>query len=444
MRSQKFLLQSTNGQHLSTQCDLAGHCDICAHRDLRQGRNQRRAHSDTSARAILGGGALWHVDMDVLLFMKIGSNAQADRPAANHRQRRGNRLAHHLAQRAGLGEPPFARYHSRLDRQQLATDLSPGQPGDLPYLILLFGEPVTELANTQEMLERIGIHNHMEAFLGRMLLDHLAAHLGQLALKAANTGLAGVVADDVPDSGFLEFQLALLQTIGLNLLGRQIPCGNVDLFVLGIAWQADDFHAVEQRRRNVHRVGGTEEHHVREVIVDLQIMIVEVVVLLRVQHLEQCRGRIAAHVAAHLVDLVEQEQRVAHAHLGHLLDQTARHGTDVGAAMAANLGFVTHTAQRHANKLAIGRTCNGFGEGRLADTGRPYQAEHRPLELLHTLLHGEILKDAVLDLFQTIVVGVEHLFCLGEVQPDLAGGFPRHVHQPVDIGPHYRRFGRHR
>ena len=85
------------------------------------------------------------------------------------------------------------------------------------------------------MLERIGIHNHMEAFLGRMLLDHLAAHLGQLALKAANTGLAGVVANDVPDSGFLELQLALLQTIGLDLLGRQIPCGNVDLLVLGIA-----------------------------------------------------------------------------------------------------------------------------------------------------------------------------------------------------------------
>ena len=70
--------------------------------------------------------------MDVLLFMEIGSNAQADRPAANHRQRRGNRLAHHLAQRAGLGEPPFARYHGRLDRQQLATDLSQASPVTCP------------------------------------------------------------------------------------------------------------------------------------------------------------------------------------------------------------------------------------------------------------------------------------------------------------------------
>jgi hypothetical protein len=43
------------------------------------------------------------------------------------------------------------------------------------------------------------------------------------------------------------------------------------------------------------------------------------VVLFRIEHLEQRRGGVAAVVHAHLVDLVEQEQRIAYAGLGHFL-----------------------------------------------------------------------------------------------------------------------------
>ncbi len=59
------------------------------------------------------------------------------------------------------------------------------------------------------------------------------------------------------------------------------------LLVLGIAGDADDLHAVHQRRRNVERVRRRNEHHVREVVIDLEVMVVEGVVLLRIQHLEQ-------------------------------------------------------------------------------------------------------------------------------------------------------------
>ena len=44
---------------------------------------------------------------------------------------------------------------------------------------------------------------------------------------------------------------------------------------------------------------------------DVEVVVAEGVVLLRVEHLEQRRGRIAAEVGAHLVDLVEHEHRVA-------------------------------------------------------------------------------------------------------------------------------------
>ncbi|MNJ37533.1 hypothetical protein D3C77_323530 [compost metagenome] len=173
-------------------------------------------------------------------------------------------------------------------------------------------------------------------------------------------------------------------------------------------------------------------------------MIVEVVVLLGIEHLKQRRGRIATHVAAHLVDFVEQEQRVAYAHLGHLLNQTTRHRTDVGTTMATNLGLITHTAQGHAHELAIGGAGNRLGQGRFTNTRRPNQAQHRTANFLHALLYGEVLKDALLDLLQTVMVSIEDFFSLGQVQAHLALSLPRHLHQPVQVRAHHGGFGRHR
>src|SRR5690606_17906879 len=136
--------------------------------------------------------------------------------------------------------------------------------------------------------------------------------------------------------------------------------GDVDLLVLRVAWQTDDLHPVKQRPGDVHRVGGAEEHHIRQVVIDFQIVIVEVVVLLGVEHFEQRRGRVATHVLPHLVDFIEQEQRVAHTDLGHLLYQTPGHGAYVGAAVTADLRLVSHPAKRHAHKLAVGRGGDGF------------------------------------------------------------------------------------
>src|SRR3546814_10143499 len=67
----------------------------------------------------------------------------------------------------------------------------------------------------------------------------------------------------------------------LDLLGDEVALCDLDLFILGISGQADDLHAVQQRLRHVERVRRRHEHHVRQVVVDLQIVIVELGVLLR-------------------------------------------------------------------------------------------------------------------------------------------------------------------
>jgi hypothetical protein len=73
----------------------------------------------------------------------------------------------------------------------------------------------------------------------------------------------------------------------LLLLGDQVALGDLDLLVLGVAGDADDLHAVHQGLRHVQAVGRGDEHHVRKVEIDFQIMVVEGGVLFRVQHFQQ-------------------------------------------------------------------------------------------------------------------------------------------------------------
>ena len=129
-------------------------------------------------------------------------------------------------------------------------------------------------------------------------------------------------------------------------------------------------------------VRGADEHHLREVVVDVEVVIVEGVVLLRVEHLEQRRRRIAAEVHRHLVDLVEQEDRVARAGLLQALDDLARQRADVGAAMAADLGLVAHAAERDAHELAARGARDRLAERGLADARRADEAEDRALHAL--------------------------------------------------------------
>src|SRR5438876_3034486 len=46
---------------------------------------------------------------------------------------------------------------------------------------------------------------------------------------------------------------------------------DLDLLVLGVTGDADDLHAVHQGRRNVERVRRRDEHHVGEIVVDLEV-----------------------------------------------------------------------------------------------------------------------------------------------------------------------------
>ena len=138
----------------------------------------------------------------------------------------------------------------------------------------------------------------------------------------------------------------------LELARNQVLLGDLGLLALGVAGEIDDLHPVEQRAGDVlDEIRRRDEEHLAQVERHAEIVIGERVVLRRVEHFEQCRGRIALERDAELVDLVEQEDRVLGAGLLHPLDDPARHRTDVGAAMAADVGLVAGAAERDADVL---------------------------------------------------------------------------------------------
>ena len=160
----------------------------------------------------------------------------------------------------------------------------------------------------------------------------------------------------------------------LQLAPEQVVAGDGHLLVLGVAVEADDLHPVEQRPGDgVDHVGGGDEQHLGQVELHLEVVVAEGVVLCRIEHLEQRRGRVAPVVGSQLVDLVEHDDRVHGAGLAEGAHQPAGLGAHVGAAVPSDLGLVADAAQGHPDE----RPSEGPGH-RLAQRGLAHARRDRP------------------------------------------------------------------
>src|SRR5579863_9413308 len=300
------------------------------------------------------------------------------------------RFLHDVAELAGDGELAFAVEDLHFSRQDGAADLGPCQAGDKAYFALLVGFGIAEPGNAEELGDVVG--GELFAMLGALLNDlarHLAAHVADLAFQVADAGFARVVADDLENGIILEDDVLIAQAGLLALLLDEILARDLQLFKFGVALQAKDFHAVLQRRGNgVSHVGGGDEQDLGEVVINVEVVVLEGGVLFGVEDFEQSRGGIAAEVGRHLVHFVKQEDRVLGARALHVLDDLAGKRSDVGAAVAANFGFVAYAAQGEANELAAGGLGDGHAQRGFADAWRPGEAEDGAFGILDKLANG--------------------------------------------------------
>ena len=86
------------------------------------------------------------------------------------------------------------------------------------------------------------------------------------------------------------------------------------------------------------------------------------IVLLRVQYLQQRRGRVAPKIIAQLVNFVQHKERVARPHPAHRLNDAAGQRPDIGAPVAPNFRLIAHAAQAHPHKLAAQGVGNGTAD----------------------------------------------------------------------------------
>ena len=391
----------------------------------------------------LGTAPCRHMQVDLGVAQPLGRDAERVRVGAHPGERCLRRFAHHVAELAGQAQAQAlaAGQHGGLDEQDVAAVVGVREPDDDAGLGGALGSLGQVRRRAERLLDESGVdlqqlRRRGGAARARHPPRRLAQQRGDEALQIANAGLAGVVVHHALQRLVVDCDLGRGEPVRLELARHQVPPRDLQLVAPGVAGQLDHLHAVEQRRRDRRqRIRGGDEHHLREVEGDLDVVVAERVVLLRIEHLEQRGRRVAAEVDAQLVDLVEQEDRIARAGAAQALEDAAGQRADVGAAMAADLGLVAHAAERRASELASQRARDRAAERRLADAGRADEAEDRTLRRRRELAYREELENAVLHLLEIVVVRVEDVARGLQVEPIFGLFRPRQVDDPLDVGP---------
>ena len=274
-------------------------------------------------------------------------------------------LAHDLSELARDDQPALAGNGGGLDEEDVAADRRHGQArghaGVGSALADLVAEALPPEPGTNAALVDAG---GLPLARGD-LRGGLAADRGDLAVEVPDAGLARVLGDDQPERLVAELDVLRVEPVRLELLRDEVALGDAELLLLGVAREADDLHPVLERRRDrLELIGRADEEHLREIEGQVQIVVAEARVLRGVEHLEHRARRIAAPVGAHLVDLVDHEDRVPGAGVADCAEDGAREGADVRAAVAANLGLVTDAPDGDAGELAPERRARSTGRAR--------------------------------------------------------------------------------
>ena len=181
-------------------------------------------------------------------------------------------------------------------------------------------------------------------------------------------------------------------------------------------------------------IGGGDEEDLRKIERQIEIVIAESIVLLRIENLQQRRRRIAAVVVAELVNLVEHHDGIVNTGAADRLNYAARHRADVGATMSAQFGFVAHATERHALKLPSQRARDRTTQRSLANSRRSDKTENRTLGVRSQLDHGQKLEDAFLHVFEAIVVFIENLARFVQIEFVFRRFPPGQFQDVVEIG----------
>ena len=109
--------------------------------------------------------------------------------------------------------------------------------------------------------------------------------------------------------------------------------------------------------------------------------------------------------------------------------------------MAADLGLVVHAAHGDARELAAERARDGAAQRRLADAGRPDEAQDGAFQHRPQLQHGQVVKYPLLHFFQVVVIFVQDGSGVFHIDVRAGGDGPRQAGHPFQPGTGHAVFG---
>ena len=246
---------------------------------------------------------------------------------------------------------------------------------------------------------------------------HLASHPADRLFQKAHARFARVAADDLLERRIGQDELLRRQTGLLKLPRHDVALGDLDLFLVAVAGEPEDFQAIEQGARDrVQAICRRDEEDLRQIERKIEVVVAERMVLSRVEDFQKRCRRIAAIIVAELVHLVEHHHRIVDTGSAQRLQNPARHGADIRAAVATQLRLVVHAAETDAFEFASHRPRDRLSERRLANSRWADEAQDRRLGLRIQLEHCEVLQDALLDFFEIVVILIQHLMCVAQVE----------------------------
>src|SRR3990172_13382663 len=332
---------------------------------------------DTGGRPVLWNGAFGDVNVDVHAAVEFPLQAKQVASRADITHGRLRRFLHHIAQFSSEGQAAFAIHQRGFGGQNLAAYFSPCETGGQTDFVVLLRNRIAELDDAEiftDIVRSDDDFNFLAAF--DHFAGHFAADVGDLPLQVADAGLAGVGLDDGAQSFVGELQILIRQPRGTALLLHQETFGDFDFLRFRVTGQAQHLHAVLQSRRNsMDDVRSADKEHLREVVFNIQVMILEHVVLFRIEDFEQGGRRVSAEIGAHLLHFVQHEDGILGSGFLHYLDDLAWQRANVSAAVSAHLGLIANAAERQSYELATSGAGNGHAEGGFAHSRRPDKAQ---------------------------------------------------------------------
>src|SRR5215471_3450843 len=262
--------------------------------------------------------------------------------------------------------------------QYLAAGWCVSQSGDHTGLAGLQLGFANVSGRTKHFGNHLRCNRCMIDFAARDLSRDAPTNSSDLTLELAHAGFMRVIADDPAKRILLELTLPGFEPVLLQLSGDQISLRNLEFLALGVTRDRDYFYPVAQRfRYSVDVICRADENNLRKIKRHIEITINECMVLCRIEHFEQCACGVATKIRTNFVDLVEHKNRVACAAATQFLNDSSRHRADIGAAMTANLSFITHSAETDPHKFAAEGIGDRLTQTGFADAGGPEKTEDR-------------------------------------------------------------------